>query len=82
MGGSLFKDEFSEIYLLSTNSLGTIVEHFDLNGGGGWVPRLRRNLNDWEVEDLTRLLSRLDDSRLDGKKILEYLKGKAKGMLK
>lgn len=32
----------------------------NLGMGGSWVPRLRRNLNDWEFKELARLLRRLD----------------------
>lgn len=33
--------------------------------GSIWIPRFRRNLNDWEIGELIELLRILDDRKLD-----------------
>lgn len=51
---------FCAINNLALNKSRTIVENFDYLGGRGWTHRLRRSLNDWEFEDLERLLRRIN----------------------
>lgn len=41
------KQEFRLIYNLALNKLRLVMYNFDLEGGGFWAPRVRRNLNDW-----------------------------------
>lgn len=43
--------------------MGTIEDNYDHNVGGGWVPKLRRNLNEWEMTELTKLLGLLGDCK-------------------
>lgn len=46
-GGELpLRYEFRSIYNLALNQEGSVVDNFDVINGGGWIPRLRRNLND------------------------------------
>lgn len=56
-------EEFRNIYHLTVNKKSFVSKNFVFNNGGVWVPRLRRNLNDWEMEELTSLLGLLKGSR-------------------
>lgn len=53
------KVAFSNLFSLAVNPRGLVLDFFDerLNI---WCPGLRRNLNDWEVEELGRLLQLID----------------------
>lgn len=49
-------ENFKSIYSLSCNKQGTIADNFDHKNGSGWVPILRKNLDDWEVQEMTSFL--------------------------
>lgn len=48
------------MYNLAVNKVKTIANHSNSVDGGGWFLRLRKNLNDWEFDELERLLRRLN----------------------
>lgn len=58
MGESFFKDLFPNIYCLALDSQTSMGNCFDFNRSC-WVPRLRSNPNDWEVDEIIRLLKLL-----------------------
>lgn len=33
-----------------------ILSHISMTQGGTWAPSIRRNLNDWEIKETSRLL--------------------------
>lgn len=43
--------------MLAINEYGSIADNFDQNRSYGWLSRLRRNLNDWKIDDMFKLLS-------------------------
>lgn len=58
VGESPLKDSFPNIYCLASDSQSSVANCYDFNRRC-WTPRLRRDLNDWEVGDFIRLLELL-----------------------
>lgn len=54
------KVELNGIYSLVVNKYGSVADNFEFGDGGGWISCLRKNFNDWEFEELARLLRRLE----------------------
>lgn len=46
IGDCPLEEEFRSVYLLARNNQGIIADNYDHNIVGGWVPSLRRHLND------------------------------------
>ncbi|KAF8390326.1 hypothetical protein HHK36_024851 [Tetracentron sinense] len=58
-GQSRLKDDFVSIFSLALNKGASVAEYAERLGSNSvWCPRLRRALNEWEIEDMQRLLSR------------------------
>lgn len=49
-------EAFRSLYGLALEPDGLVGGSFDYEGNI-WIPKLRRNLNDWEVDDMARLFS-------------------------
>ncbi|KAE8734648.1 hypothetical protein F3Y22_tig00000738pilonHSYRG00149 [Hibiscus syriacus] len=62
LGEVPLKIQFPRLYVLSSNKSGKVME-FRVNNGAGWVwdIQMRRNLADWEVEQLLQLISMLNN---------------------
>lgn len=45
---------------LAVNKYGSVENNFEFGDGGGWIPHLRRNFNDWEFKELARILQKLE----------------------
>lgn len=56
------KESFRILYSLAIKPLDRVVDSYD-GVGNIWVPRLRRNLNDWEIREVTRLFRLLEGIR-------------------
>lgn len=54
------KVSFRNLYSLVVDPKGWVWDSFDVDGNI-WSLRLRRNLNDWELDDLGRMLALLED---------------------
>lgn len=59
MGEASLKESFRSLYGLVVDGMVSMAISFD-DLENIWVFYLRRNLNDWEMEDMCRLLSFLD----------------------
>lgn len=64
MGKVPFKDSFENLFSLALDPSGLVVDSFDVLSNS-WVPRLCRNLNDWELDKMCSLLGLLNGSRPD-----------------
>lgn len=62
MGEALLKVAFKSLYGLALDPDGMVVDSFDFEGNI-WILRLRRNLNNCEVDEMTRLLSMVERIR-------------------
>lgn len=60
--GSGKKDVFRVLYGLALDPNGLVMNSFDFERNI-WIPRLHQNLNDWEIDELGRLLSVVDSIR-------------------
>lgn len=60
----LLKESFRILYGLSIDPLDKVVDWFDFLGNI-WVPRLRKNLNDWEMGELLGLFNLLENNKPD-----------------
>lgn len=58
------KESFTTLFSLVVDSRVLVAESYDVLGNL-WVPRLHRNLNDWEMGELCSLLSLLDGLKLN-----------------
>lgn len=64
MGEVPLRELFRTLYAHVVDSKVSVADSFD-DLGNIWVPCLHRNLNDWEMGKLCRLLSLLDGLKLD-----------------
>lgn len=69
-GDALLKLEINGIYNVVVNGAGSVADNFEFGEGGSWIPRLRRNVNDWEFEELVRLLRCLIGFALLGGRVI------------
>ena len=61
-GSNPFNQDFSFSFsVVAVDQRGFVASHFNVRSGiGVWNPKLRRNLNDWELDDLMGLLGLLN----------------------
>lgn len=62
MGEVPLKEAFRSLYGLALEPDGLVEGSYDFEGNI-WIRKLRRNLNDWEVDEMARLLCLLDKIR-------------------
>ena len=64
-GNFAFCDSFPSLYALVASKEAWLVDLWDSSGEeGGWSPRFSRPFNDWEVEEVERLLVTIQGRRL------------------
>lgn len=64
MGERPLKEEFSGLFFMVTDKKAIIADTFDFEWSM-WNPRFRRNVFDWEIDELFRFLSLLENHKPD-----------------
>lgn len=64
LGENPLNESFKFLHSLALDPFDRVVDLFDMVGNI-WVPRLHKNLNDWELGGVVGLLTLLDGIRLD-----------------
>lgn len=59
MGEFLLKTSFRTLFSLEVDSRALMINSFDV-AGNVWMPWLHRDLNDWEMDEVFRLLRLLE----------------------
>ena len=62
MGESPLKDAFKVLFGMALDPDGIVGVSFNFKRNI-WIPRLHRNLNDWKMDEMDRLLSMVDSIR-------------------
>lgn len=63
LGEATLRESFGSLISLVEDPLVLVVDCFD-SSSNIWMPRFHRNLNDWEVEEMVRLLKLLEGVHL------------------
>lgn len=75
LGNSMLKENYPSLYQISCDPTSTIFLYRENNA---WSILFRRNLHDWEFEDLLSLLSRLETCQVNAQNVDQLKWGSSK----